>query len=160
MNEYLDGLLADDAETAFIGHLGSCTSCALATRDHGTIGRTLREDFPEVEPPVARIWAAIQAELPEAPTATPWGRLLDAIRAHGLAFAPVPVAALALALYWFGPSDPARKSEIASGATGRSTIHSSGDARQLGEVNIKRWDYVESGFHKYARSVQGRRPQR
>lgn len=163
LSEFVDGRLEEAESRTLEQHAATCADCENRLRDYRALEQTLLTVLPEAEPPAARMWASIQAQLP-AKTPEPqslFETLLAFVRGHALALAPMAVAALALVAYlgWSGDS-PATVAQVQPAGSGRISTHSSGEQRQLQELDARRWDYIETGFKKYARTVRSRHAMR
>lgn len=163
LSEWVDGRLETAEAAGLESHLTRCASCSLKAREFKALNSVMSQALPQLEPPTARMWAAIQAQLPAREPIHEgfFTRAFKAIMANGLVLAPVPVALLIVAAYW---AQPAPKAPVVArqqiGGTATSTTPQQRQIRQV--VDDKRNESIESGFHSYARKVQQRRqiPQR
>lgn len=160
LGDVIDRRLDASTGQTYLQHAASCPDCGDLLRDHLLLTSAIPQALPDLSPPAERMWARIQAQLPP-PAPAPVPGAFESLRAlflRGLVLAPVPAFLLLVAVLLWRQPGPLQTAEAKSGATGTS-IHSSPEKRQI-ELNQKRWDYVESGFRSYARSVRTRQPQR
>lgn len=163
LSEFVDGRL-DEAESRTLEqHAADCAGCENRLRDYRALNAALPLALSEAEPPTDRMWAAIRSQLPAT---VPERRglfdlVLDFVRDHALALVPVSVAAVALVAYLgFGSGMPTTVAQAPAPGAGRTSTHSSGEQRQIQELDARRWDYIETGFKQYARTVRSKHSMR